>query len=1376
QFESANAGIQPVHWISDNRSSNASNPSVFAADNSFMVWGSDDAAGNFATAYAFSNMTHRMTRIWKVQESGTVGTVKVALSSDDLAGLAQLHLLVSNDALFDGSDTKLPMILEVLGGVAYYTANVDISNGQFFTFGGFLVGPGGVVDTDFWVKSDDAGNLATAWKDHSKNSNPIEAVGAWSLTSADAEHNFYPYTSGFSTAKYFKDEKSSLTLDNTFSVQTRTPYTVFSAVKPNGATGRIIGIDNDELFAAEPGFSIQNNKPYFYEFFEVAGSDIHSQTISSGFTSVLSFNAQQLAANSCNMRMGKDGIYENFARTGYFHNLGENLVLGYGTFDLNAAFPGDIMEIAWYKRDLTPNEQDRVNSYLGIKNGVTLSIDYLTSASNIIWNRTNNSGFNNNIFGIGRDDASGLTQKQAKPTDSAAKMTIGVADSIAPNNAAHPSTFSTDGDFLMIGDNGLTGVITPSVSGACPPPPSADKASAQKFKIVETGSVQSVKILYNPSGLGYNSGFPVYMQVASDSNFTNLIANVPMLWVGSDVTTNYDFAANSATFVRFMGNTTSLANICTASKPQTFYFNGWNFGVKTKDIIANYGTSANAGDLIMKTTVTDGTPNVLLHRPTVDWYPVFDGYGLFFPRKGNVSTENSTITTKIEFLAQATNGAANASTTKLAAQTASFMIWDLDGFIGSRDIVKVYGKLGGQTVNAKLIRNKYTALTLNHAGDPQSVIGGVLPWDLSYWGRLYVNFDSPVEEIYVEYKQDATYNFKTYQDFRIGPITATCKPIVPKVVTPDNVYIAKEVASPVKSGDVATYKFTIQNTNCGDKTINFSDILPTGSGLIWADSSLSTPLSIGTTNAYGNTQTLTLNNVTVPAGTSYIFIDAKTSTNGTFNNQATFSVGANNYTTDDPNAQGTGNQATPLTVIDNDPEANLTLTKSVDKPTEMQNGIVTYTFTVTNPNATAVNATLEDILPASSTGVSPTFVASSLTGAGAAIVSAYADESELTIRNLAVPANGNVVITIQVNTGLFAVGDTIKNAATVVPDVNAGYRLTTQNSGSANTIITPLLVPDLTTKIGQPTPALVANQTSNLPITVNNIGTGAAPGVITTSITLPTGVSAPATFSSNGSTCNTNAQTVTCTNPGPIAASDSIRILVPITPTAAIVGTNPTFNATTTPVSGETNTANNAATPTTTTQAVTASSVLVSAKVFLSGNFDPATGLMHDSLRLKNLIPSAQPYGTLGYMGAETFTPSVLSATGSNAIVDWVLVEIRDAATPTTIVARAAGLLQRDGDIVGSDGMTPLSISAASGNYFVAVRHRNHLGVMTATAIALSATTTTVDFTSTATANYQKSGLTGSPFAQKRSVRSELYGRATRAQTQQPYLQAATMI
>lgn len=112
-------------------------------------------------------------------------------------------------------------------------------------------------------------------------------------------------------------------------------------------------------------------------------------------------------------------------------------------------------------------------------------------------------------------------------------------------------------------------------------------------------------------------------------------------------------------------------------------------------------------------------------------------------------------------------------------------------------------------------------------------------------------------------------------------------------------------------------------------------------------------------------------------------------------------------------------------------------------------------------------------------------------------------------------------------------------------------------------------------------------------------------------------------------------------------------------------------------------------------------------KVFLQGPL--SGGLMSDNLRANNLIPTTDPYG----LGENISDPNVLTVTGNDAIVDWVQIEIRDQADPTKIIQSTAALLQRDGDVVDVDGVSSLKFCGiVGGDYLIAVRHRNHLGVL----------------------------------------------------------------
>ncbi|NQY31033.1 MAG: hemagglutinin protein, partial [Flavobacteriaceae bacterium] len=141
--------------------------------------------------------------------------------------------------------------------------------------------------------------------------------------------------------------------------------------------------------------------------------------------------------------------------------------------------------------------------------------------------------------------------------------------------------------------------------------------------------------------------------------------------------------------------------------------------------------------------------------------------------------------------------------------------------------------------------------------------------------------------------------------------------------------------------------------------------------------------------------------------------------------------------------------------------------------------------------------------------------------------------------------------------------------------------------------------------------------------------------------------------------------------------------------------------------------------------------VEVSPIVYLQGaSLNPNSGeetLMRDDLRVAGVIPTTSPYADALGCNASVFTP-----TGANAIVDWVWVELRDAITNTTIIASQSALLQRDGDVVATDGTSPLNFAKAGGNYYVVIKHRNHLGIMSSSVIALSSSPTTVDFTNSA--------------------------------------------
>ena len=149
----------------------------------------------------------------------------------------------------------------------------------------------------------------------------------------------------------------------------------------------------------------------------------------------------------------------------------------------------------------------------------------------------------------------------------------------------------------------------------------------------------------------------------------------------------------------------------------------------------------------------------------------------------------------------------------------------------------------------------------------------------------------------------------------------------------------------------------------------------------------------------------------------------------------------------------------------------------------------------------------------------------------------------------------------------------------------------------------------------------------------------------------------------------------------------------------------------------------------------------INIKVFLQGAaLNPNTGeesLMRDDLRVAGYIPTTSPY-TDGL----SCNSAVFNSTGDNAIVDWVWLELRDSADNTSVIVSRSALLQRDGDVVHTDGVSPIYFSASAANYYVVVNHRNHLGVMTDGTVTLSQSATTVDYTDGSVTTYGNNAQT----------------------------------
>ncbi|GAA3622486.1 choice-of-anchor D domain-containing protein [Flavivirga jejuensis] len=139
-------------------------------------------------------------------------------------------------------------------------------------------------------------------------------------------------------------------------------------------------------------------------------------------------------------------------------------------------YNGDIAEIIMYDRDLNATEQQKVESYLSIKYGVTLgsndafwdtatntsssfgyagtSYDYIASDGSTLWDGALNAGYGYNVFGIARDDDSNLLQQKSK--------SVNVIPEPILTMEAESGSLNTNLSYLLVGNNGDNIALTTS--------------------------------------------------------------------------------------------------------------------------------------------------------------------------------------------------------------------------------------------------------------------------------------------------------------------------------------------------------------------------------------------------------------------------------------------------------------------------------------------------------------------------------------------------------------------------------------------------------------------------------------------------------------------------------------------------------------------------------------------------------------------------------------------------------------------------------------------------------------------------------------------------------------------------------------------------
>lgn len=127
--------------------------------------------------------------------------------------------------------------------------------------------------------------------------------------------------------------------------------------------------------------------------------------------------------------------------------------------------------------------------------------------------------------------------------------------------------------------------------------------------------------------------------------------------------------------------------------------------------------------------------------------------------------------------------------------------------------------------------------------------------------------------------------------------------------------------------------------------------------------------------------------------------------------------------------------------------------------------------------------------------------------------------------------------------------------------------------------------------------------------------------------------------------------------------------------------------------------------------------VVLNARVFLEGPY--RNGSMRNDITTKQLVPLTPP--NIYPYNLDPKRTSYVVTKIPDSVVDWIVIEFRRklvSSQPLYIT----GFLRQDGRIVDLDGKSPIMLNSGnvdSGDFFVSIKHRNHLAIITENPVAI---------------------------------------------------------
>jgi hypothetical protein len=550
QSKSVNSDAIVTIGLGTIAANNNANPNSFSSTPSFMVWGNDNAARAEASAVNVANdgtpdvptgVTERMRRVWRVDETGTVGNTSVSF---DLTGLG--YSRIDNDfRLIVSSSTTMSAGTTISGGTFNGNVitfnNVNFADGDYFTLGTQIeaCGPGGVTSgLVLWLKANEGPDVLTdntditTWTDKSTANN--DAIQAFPSSPGASPvnpklktniFNFNPivrfFDSGSSNIVYMETDNGNVVSDD------MTISTVFATTQTGGSITNfedapVFVSNGDNAGTADFGIGMATGRVHFNAISTNSSLNIRStNTFNNGKPHIATGTRVKAVSGAMNLYVDSQNVGSS---TSDNVSLNGGTSMGVGNNDdatINSQLQGDIAAVIAYDRVLTTTERQRVESYFAIKYGITRAgdsgqEDYLAADAGVVWAWAEQPTYNYKIAGIARDDASCLSQNKTRSSSTSSVVTMEIA-----------SSFDADDSFLIWGSENVALEATKSEGNTEFNKAQVKSRFFREWYVQESGTVGEVNLTFDlsttagPTGVGTNNLNLLRLMRDADGDFTS---------------------------------------------------------------------------------------------------------------------------------------------------------------------------------------------------------------------------------------------------------------------------------------------------------------------------------------------------------------------------------------------------------------------------------------------------------------------------------------------------------------------------------------------------------------------------------------------------------------------------------------------------------------------------------------------------------------------------------------------------------------------------------------------------------------------------------------------------------------------------------------